>query len=511
LLLNNKRKQVDMQKRFVTIWFRHLLTDWFTRRQPALASRPFVLAAPDHGRMVVTAANVLAQTHGINTGMAVADARAIIPFLEVLNDQPELATKLLKGLAEWCIRYTPAVAIDLPDGLILDVSGCAHLWGGEKQYLAAIHTRFTEFGYDVKLAMADTIGTAWAMTRFGHNLSIIESAQQSTALLSLPAAALRLEVTTAERLEKLGLRQISQFINMPPSALRRRFGQQLLLRLDQAMGIEEEAMQPVQPIEPYQERLPCLEPIITATGIEIALQRLLDVLCLRLQQEEKGLRMAIFKGYRADGKIEKIEIGTNRPTNNTTHIFKLFEFKIAGIEPAEGIEIFVLEALKVEELSPVQETLWNNNGGLNDAGLAELLDRIAGKMGAHHIHRYVPDEHYWPERSYKLAATLDEKLTTTWKLDRPRPLNLLTKPVPIEVTAPIPDYPPMMFRYKGILHKIIKADGPERIEQEWWLQEGQHRDYYCVEDEEGQRYWLFRSGDYDADKSYQWFIHGFFA
>ena len=207
--------------------------------------------------------------------------------------------------------------------------------------------------------MADTIGTAWAMTRFGHDLSIIESGQQSAALLSLPAAALRLEVATVERLEKLGLRQISHFISMPRSALRRRFGQQLLLRLDQAMGVEEEAMQPVQPIEPYQERLPCLEPIVTATGIEIALQRLLDILCQRLQQEEKGLRMAIFKGYRTDGKIEKIEIGTNRPHVITLFIFlNCLNLKLPAIEPAEGIELFVLEALKVEELSPVQETLW---------------------------------------------------------------------------------------------------------------------------------------------------------
>jgi len=500
-----------MARRFVTIWFRHLLTDWFSRRQPALASLPFVLATPDHGRMIVTAANVLAQLQGINTGMALADARAIIPSLEVLDDQPDLSIRLLKGLAEWCIRYTPAVAIDTPDGLILDVSGCAHLWGSERQYLTVIDTRFTAFGYDVKVAMSDTIGTAWAMTRFGHHLSIIESNQQSAALLSLPAAALRLEVATVERLEKLGLGQIRHFISMARSALRRRFGKHLLLRLDQAMGVEEEAMQPVQPIEPYQERLPCLEPIVTSTGIEIALQRLLNVLCQRLQQEEKGLRMAVLKGYRADGKIEKIAIGTNRPTNNTTHIFKLFEFKIASIEPAEGIELFVLEALKVEALSVVQEAFWKSNSGLDDTGLAELLDRIAAKLGASNIHRYIPDEHYWPERSYKLAAALDETLTTNWKVVRPRPLNLLTKPVPIEVTAPIPDYPPMLFRYKGILHKIIKADGPERIEQEWWLQEGQHRDYYCVEDEQGHRYWLFRSGHYDVAKSYQWFIHGFFA
>jgi protein ImuB len=506
-----------MQKRFVSIWFRYLRTDWFTRRQPPLSIIPFVLASPDHGRMIVTAANVLAQAQGVDIGMAVADARAIIPSLQVLDDDPQLSTKALKGLAEWFIRYTPAVAIDAPDGLMLDVTGCAHLWGGEKQYLADIAKRLKDFGYHIQVAIADTIGAAWAIARFGQNSPIIEDDQptgsfgQTAAFLTLPAAALRLEAETVERLEKLGLRQVRNFISMPRPALRRRFGQQLLQRLDQALGYEEEWIQPVQPIEPYQERLPCLEPIVTVTGIEIALQRLLDTLCHRLQQEQKGLRVASFKGYRIDGKIEKIEIGTNRPSCNTKHLFKLFEIKIDSIEPALGIELFTLDASKVEDLSAAQEKLWQYNAGLDNIDLSELLDRIAGKIGVNNIHRYVPDEHYWPERSFKLASSINEALQTTWKVDRPRPLQMLFKPEPIEVTAPIPDYPPMLFRYKGKLHKIMKADGPERIEQEWWLQQGQHRDYYCVEDEEGHRYWLFRSGHYDAARSYQWFVHGFFA
>ncbi|MEO6733910.1 MAG: DNA polymerase Y family protein [Ferruginibacter sp.] len=500
-----------MQKRFVSIWFRHLKTDWLTRRKPALLQTPFVLASPDHGRMVVTAVNALAQAQGVDSGMVVADARALIPSLEVIDDKQEYATTLLKAIAEWCIRYTPSVAIDPPDGLTLDVTGCAHLWGGEQQYLETIIERLKKIGYEVSAAMADTIGAAWAIARFGQNSSIIQTGQQSAALLSLPPAALRLETQTVERLEKLGLRQINNFINMPRSALRRRFGTSFLRRLNQALGHEEETMLPIQPIEPYQERLPCLEPIVTATGIEIALQRLLEALCHRLQQEQQGLRAAIFKGYRVDGKIEITEIGTNRPSHNSRHIFKLFEFKLPGIEPALGIELFTLGTSKVEPLSPAQSALWRNKGGLDDNGLAELLDRIAGKTGATHIHRYIPDEHYWPERSFKLATSLQEQPSTTWNAGRPRPLQLLSKPVPIEVTAPIPDYPPMLFRHQGVLHKIVKADGPERIEQEWWLQEGQHRDYYCVEDEAGHRYWLFRSGHYDVNKTYQWFIHGFFA
>jgi protein ImuB len=310
---------------------------------------------------------------------------------------------------------------------------------------------------------------------------------------------------------KLGLQKISQFINMPRVALRRRFGAGFILRLDQALGNETEPIKTVQPIEPFRERLPCLEPIVTATGIEIALERLLDTICQRLMQEGKGIRKAVFSGYRVDNKIEKIEIGTSRTTHNKKHLFKLFEEKIQSIEPALGIELFMLEALKTEKLSPKQEKIWDSISGLKAEAISEFMDRLMNRFGSAPIHRYIPDEHHWPERSFKPATDLHESIESSWIADRPRPINLLPKPEPIEVTAPIPDYPPMNFRYQGILHKIAKADGPERIEPEWWISEGLHRDYYSVEDEAGGRYWLFRAGHYAADDSPRWFLHGFFA
>lgn len=500
-----------MQKRFVTIWFSHLTTDWLTLRRPALQNVPFVFSAPHHGRMLITATNAIAQTQGISVAMPVADAKAIIPDLQVFDDKPGLSAKLLKALGEWCIRYTPAIAVDLPDGLILDVSGCAHLWGGERAYLKEIVTRLKSKGYDVRAAMADTIGTAWAISRFGQITPIIESGGQATALLPLSPAALRLEPIMLERLQKLGLCTVHSFIGMPRSVLRRRFGQQLLLRLDQALGNEEEPVQLLRPVEPYQERLPCLEAIRTATGIEIAVRRLLENLCQRLREEGMGIRTATLRAYRVDGKLEQIEIGTNRATHNIQHLFKLFELKIPSITPALGIELFIMEVLKVEEVDPIQEKLWAGKPGLEDTAVAELLDRLAGKVGAATIHRYLPAEHYWPERSIKLASSIREKTVVPWRTDRPRPTQLLVKPEPIDVTAPIPDYPPMLFRYNGRVHHIKKADGPERIEREWWLENGQHRDYYHVEDEDGQRYWLFRSGHYAGDQPQQWFIHGFFA
>ncbi len=499
-----------MAKRFVSIWFRQLTTDWFTIRQPALCNTAFVLSSPSHGRMMIVASNTIAEANGIYNGMVLADARAIVPSLQAFDDKPGLPDKLLNRLAEWCIRFTPFVAIDPPDGLILDVTGCAHLWGGDEPYIMEITRRLVLRGYDVKIAMADTIGAAWAIARFGNNSFIIESGQQISSLLSLPPASLRLETETIERLEKLGLRQIKYFIGMPRTVLRRRFGLHFVQKLNQAIGLEGEIIDPVLPVIAYQERLHSLEPIVTATGIEIALQRLLETLCHRLQQEQKGLRRALFKSYCIDGRTGTLEIGTNRATRNVKHIFKLFENKLSSIEPGLGIELFVLEAPVVEDVSPLQEKLWETAGGLHDIALSELLDRITGKLGANHIHRYIPDEHYWPERSIKPASSLDEKPPIAWKVDRPRPVQLLSKPETIGVTAPIPDYPPMNFRYKGKLHKIIKADGPERIEHEWWIEEGRHRDYYYVEDEEGHRYWLFRLGHY-SDNTYQWFIHGFFA
>lgn len=500
-----------MSKRFAAIWFRYLTTDWLTIRQPELQDRSFVIAAPEHGRMVISAVSPAAKAQGINAGMVVADAKASVPHLQVIDDRPGLTDKLLKALGRWCIRYTPVVAIDPPDGLILDISGCAHLWNGEPAYHKEIATWLGSKGYQVRMAIADTIGTAWAVARYGKTAAIVENGGQLEALSSLPPAALRLLPEILQRLNKLGLRTIGSLMGMPASALRRRFGDELLLRLRQALGHEAEYLQPLQPIVPYEERLPCLEPIRTATGIAIAVQRLLEALCKRLAGEGKGLRKAVLTGYRIDGKTVQATIGTNRATANAGHLFRLFALKISHIEPALGIELFVLQAPKVEDAPPLQEALWDAPPGLEANALAELLDRLTGKSSGCTVSRYLPDEHYWPERSIKRATAISEAATSAWRNDRPRPTRLLTKPEPVDVSAPIPDYPPMVFRYKGKVHQLKKAEGPERIAREWWMNTGEHRDYYCVEDEHGRRYWLFRSGHYDDDRPQQWFIHGFFA
>lgn len=499
-----------MNKRYVSIWLKYLLTDHVQRKEPALAKVPFVLSCPSHGRLIVAASNPEAARKGILSGMVLADARAIEPTTEVRNHDAELEQKLLLKMAEWCIRFAPIAAVDLPGGVILDASGCAHLWGGEEKYIEDIISKFALRGYQAKAAIADTIGAAWAMARFGTAL-VIPPGQQTQALLPLPSSGLRLNQEVLDKLTKLGLRQIKDVLGMSKASLRRRFGEEIISRINQAIGIEEEHPVAVLPSETYSERLPCIDLIVTATGIKLALERTLDKLCDKLSSKEMGLRIARLLCYRIDGKIEEVKISTNRPSNNFHHLLKLFEPELSHIEPDLGIELFILEAPLVEACSPSQTHIWESKWAVDSIPFSEFIDRVQSRIGSHKITRWMPDEHYWPERACKKAITYNQTLQNNWKVERPRPLFLLPHPETIEVAAPVPDYPPMLFRRKGKVHKIIKADGPERIEQEWWIEEGHHRDYYGVEDDEGHRYWIFRSGHYDAANKSQWFLHGFFS
>jgi protein ImuB len=502
-----------MQKRYISIWFRQLLADWQLIRRPELSEVPFVFAAPDHGRMLITAVCPKAAEFGVELNMRAADAKAICPDLEVLDDKPGRNITLLRGLGAWCIRYSPIVAIDEfgKDGLLLDVSGCAHLWGGERDYLKEIVSRIKSKGYTVRLGIADTPGAAWAISRFGKITPLIKSGTHTEALKPLPPEALRLEDITLAKLRKLGFYQIKAFMNMPRSVLRRRFGEVFLLRLAQALGTEDEPLTPLQLPVPFRERLPCLEPIKTRTGIELAISKLLESLCKHLQTEAKGLRSGTLTGHRIDGKIVQISIGTSGATHSVGHLLKLFQLKIDQIKPGLGIELFELEATKVDPVDVPQEALWTSRPGLNSKSVLQLIDRVAGKVGPGAVHRYIPMARYWPERSATTARSVTEVRVMDWSADKPRPTELLEKPMPVQVMAITPDHPPRFFKYQGQQHNIVKADGPERIEREWWMDEGEHRDYYRLEDDQGRRFWLYRSGHHHSDKGWHWFLHGFFA
>ncbi|TDN95839.1 Y-family DNA polymerase [Sunxiuqinia elliptica] len=497
-----------MRKRYLYLWFRFLAADRLAKADPNLKGRPFLFYAPERGRMEVRAVSPALIKEGITPGMVVADVRAIFPEVDVFLDDPEADREILDRAAEWCLRYSPEVAVDYPDGVMLQIAGCPHLWGGELAYLESITASLNRGGYRVAVGIADTVGAAWAIAHYGGSQRIIGDGKQGEALLELPPEALRVERATLQLMAKLGFHTIGQLLKIPRASLRRRFGTNFLLRLGQALGTEREVFKPIEPVPVFLERLPCMEPIRTAKGIEIALKRLLDLLCERLVREGKGMRMGVFKGYRLDGEVVQISIGTSRASRNTMHLYKLFVLKIPELEPALGIELFSLEATLVEELDEWQETFWGV-GSSDQKKLAELLDNLAGKLGKESISRYLPQEHHWPENSVKITRKLEEQSKTEWRTDHLRPLNLLPNPEPIEVMVTLPDYPPLHFRYRGEIIRVVRADGPERIEQEWWLQTGPSRDYFRVEDERGVRYWLFRLGIYGKEKT-KWFLHGYF-
>lgn len=500
-----------MQKRYAVLWFPYLLTDWYLRNHAQYLQEAVVFVLPVQGRMLITASNIIAQQLGIVPSMVLADAKAAVPQLHVLQDKLLRKEKLLKALALCCIKFTPIVSLDTDGSIVLDIRGCTHLWGTEQAYLSAIVDQFASKGYQAYVGSAETIGAAWAAAHYCNATMMIEGGMQLGMLGHLPPEALRLEGNTVARLYKLGFRSLASFASIPAAVLKRRFTSELLVRLEQFLGQKEEYLTPIQPILPYTERLPCWEPIRTNKGIEIAIGKLLMELCQRLAGEGKGLRKAKLTCYRVDGKMQSVEIGTNRPSAHVPHLCGLFAQKIEQIAPGLGIELFIMDALVVDDAASMQEMLWKGNNGFADNDIVELLDKIKGRDPHCHINRYLPNAKHWPERSIRPATTLIEKPTIAWFNDKPRPTRMLHPPHAIEVAAPIPDYPPMLFRYKGEVHHVKRADGPERIEREWWLEEGEHRDYYYVEDEQGRRYWLFRLGHYTSDTSAAWYLHGFFA
>lgn len=499
-----------MPKRFVSLYFRHLRADWYVNRYPELATVPFVIVRKDHGRLMIIEANGLAQAANIRKGMVAADAQVILPGITIMDEIPELEEKLLRKLAHWCIRFSPCVGLH-EGAIIIDASGCAHLWQSEENYLLAIGKKLKALGYHVQLGMADTIGVAWAAAINAKAWKIIEPCCGLAYMESLPPAALRLCTATVERLHKLGLHQNRLFMHMKRTVLRRRFGEEILKRIDQATGKETEYFLPVIPVEPFTERLSAFEPVSTRGGIETALGKLLAALCGHLKKEGKGLRKATFKCWRIDDKTCEISINTNLPTHSEEHLFKLFEIKLGQIAPGLGIELFELTAGNVEKALARQDKFWESTSALQSREVAELLDNISSKFGKDCVQRYIPQQHHLPERALAPVHDLAAPAESTWLNDKQRPLRLLQKPIRILVTAPIPDYPPMNFRYENKLHTVKKADACERIEAEWWHEPGLHRDYYMVEDEAGKRFWLYRLGHYNDHIKPNWYLHGFFA
>ena len=479
---------------------------------------PFALITTIRGVRVLSAVDQAAVLAGLRVGQKATDAKALCPELEAAEAEPEADDAALIALGDWCVRFSPAVASDAPDGLFLDVGGVAHLWGGEESLLSDLRARLAANGLNFRLAIADTPGAAWALAHYGRGPEIIASPGEQAALLAdLPPEALRLDAETAAQIGRLGLRRIGQLAELPRAPLARRFGAVTLERLDQALGRSKEALAFRRPPNPWFARLAFAEPIsapddMARVSFDVAVK-----LCARLETEGQGGRRFHLAFHGVDGQARPLTIGLALAGRDPTRIAKLFAPKLETVDPGFGIEVVTLSAEDVEPLAGRQVRL---DSLLDpDLGLAPLIDRLVNRLGPERVWRTVPVASHIPEQSAAPAPPLSAPLAGVgWDPEQPRPLRLFRKPERLEgVMALTPDDPPRQFLWRRRTHRIRLAEGPERIGAEWWrvaietVRTDQIRDYYRVEDQDGARFWVFREGLYGLEKPTKWWLHGVFG
>jgi len=466
----------------------------------------------------LAAVDAQAAAQGLFAGQKAADAAALVPELDVAEAEPEADALALTALVDWCVRFSPAVAADAPDGLFLDIEGVDHLWGGEAAMAADFAARLAANGLLFRWAIADTPGAAWALAHFGPNGAIAPPGMSEPLLGPLPPAALRLQAETAAQLGRLGLTRLGQLLALPRGPLARRFGKEVLIRLDQALGRTGEALASRRPPTPWFARLAFAEPISAPEDLARVSADITEKLCARLEAAGCGARRFELSFHRLDGRAETVGVGLSRAGREAARIARLFAPKLDYVDPGFGIEVATLAASDVERLGERQTALDAAAEAAAEAGLVPLIDRLANRLGEERVWRAVPVESHVPERAVGRAAPLAPASgARPWSPERPRPLRLFRRPEPIEAMAPIPDDPPVQFRWRGRLHRVRAAEGPERIAEEWWrgaiedVSVAHVRDYYRVEDQDGARFWVFRAGLYEAGTPAKWWLHGLFG
>ncbi len=479
---------------------------------------PLALIEKARGVRRLAAVDVTARRLGLRVGQKATDAMALVPDLITAEAEPEADAAALDALVDWCVRFSPAVAADRPDGLMLDISGVSHLWGGEAQLMADFRARLLANGLPFRLALADTPGAAWALAHHGADGVIAPPGGQGELIAPLPPAALRLEPATADQIARLGLTRIGQLMELPRAPLAKRFGAPALERLDQALGRSREALSFRRPPSPWIARLAFAEPISTPDDLARVSQDVAALLCARLEREGKGARRFEIAFHRLDGKAMTLAIGLALAGRDPTRIAKLFQPRLETLDPGFGIEVVTLVADRVETTSARQVRLDSLAETAVEDGLAPLIDRLTNRLGEGRVWKSGPRESHVPEQSSAPGPALKAGTAQAWDPERPRPLRLFRRPELVDsVMAPVPDDPPVQFRWRNRLIRVRRAEGPERIAEEWWAgpieatRTTHVRDYYRVEDEAGTRFWLFRAGLYETGVPAQWWLHGLFG
>ncbi|MHC2436804.1 Y-family DNA polymerase [Bradyrhizobium sp. USDA 4451] len=492
---------------------------------------PSVVVAKDHNAILLHAIDEAAVRAGLAIGLPLANARAICPELTVYDVDPAADLKTLNDIADWCDRFTPLVALDAPYGLFLDITGCAHLFGGERALLQIVTHALSRRGFAVSAAIAGTSIAARTLTRHVSG-KIVADGEEAQAVNPLPVSALGADAAVTTGLRRAGLKTIGDVAARAPHEISARFGAAFTTLLGHALGRGDAPISPRKPPPDYivEKRFP--EPIATDTVIALTLQNLAKMLVAAMDRQGKGARQLEASFFRTDGAVRTIMVETGRPVTRPEMIDRLFRERLDALndplDPGFGFDLIRLAAgrteIVVQQQRDLDATVHDNDE------LSALIDRIAARIGGKRVVVHLPLESHIPERS-ALALPAQHHLAAAGAAAWPervigepplRPLRLFEPPEPIKVPfASVPDGPPHQFTWRRALHAVVRVEGPERIAMEWWKQDGAAltRDYFRVEDAEGQRFWIFRDGLYESELRDErgkpvpanWYVHGLFA
>ncbi|MFW2231655.1 DNA polymerase Y family protein [Rhizobium leguminosarum] len=501
--------------RVVSIYFPDLPTDRIRRADPAIPVEEAIAVISKSGsKRWVSAVDPAARKAGVHVGMPAAKAQALFQGLRMIDADAAADEAALDRITMWALsQYSPIVAVDPPDGIVMDTEGADHLQGGEERMLTSIANRFRAKGLTARVAIAETWGAANACARaINRETVIVPRGETVRAVEKLPLSLLRLPEKIVGDLRTLGFKTIGELAKTPRAPLTLRFGPEVGRRLDQMFGRTPEPIDPIRTAELVEVSRAFAEPIGAAETINKYVARLVVQLVDELQRRGLGVRRADLIVETVDGTRQAIRAGTAKPARDVAWLTKLFKDRTEKIEHGFGIEKMTLVAVMAEPLEEAQKSSSLVEDEVVD--LTPLID-IYGNRGQR-VYRVAPVASDVPERSVQRIGAASDPIEAAWVNHWRRPVRLLARPEQVEVMALLPDHPPVWIMWRGKRRKVKNADGPERIFGEWWERNSEMaavRDYFVIEDEGGERLWIFRSGDgVDTETgSHKWFVHGVFA
>jgi protein ImuB len=525
----------ENRRRILSLWLPRLPIDRIKRQfcrdsAAPVNNEPSIVVAKENNALLIFSLDDAAARFGLDVGLPLANARAICPHVQVYDADEAADAHALNAIAEWCDRFTPLVALDPPHGLFLDISGCAHLFGGEAALMQLLCGVLTAQGFAVSAAIAGTAVCARTLTRYAHG-RIVRAGEEADAVRPLPVSTLGNDAASITGLRRAGLKTIGDVADRTRPEITARFGAGFTALLEQALGESDAPISPRKPLPDYIAERRFAEPVATEQVISAVMSNLAARLVAAMGQQGKGARRLEARFFRTDGVVRTILLDTGQPVTRGEVIDRLFHERLEALsdplDPGFGFDLIRLSASRTEIVVQQQRDL-DANVHDNDE-LAALIDRIAARIGGKRVVVYLPQDTHIPERAvlaapaqYHLAAAAQAVWPARMAGEPPlRPLRLFERPEQIKVIAQVPDGPPARFVWRRATHAVVRAEGPERVAMEWWRAEGTMltRDYFRVEDEAGLRFWLYRDGLYDREIAQadgravqpNWFMHGLFA